>query len=270
MKVSRADTVPVLGFLVAAGAVVAGVASTGLNLQYFLQPTGGFIVLGGTLGVILVTTPARSLPRAIRRAVASLRADRVDRPELIEQILLIANMAWRKGLLATEEHVRGLRNEHLREALLLAIDAKDTGELRTSLEMRLRMNERHGEADARALEIAGGYAPTLGILGTVVGLIEVLRHFSDLASVGAGIGTAFVSTMYGLGLANLVLLPCAHRIRAVVFEDFETQELIFEGVLAVHSSMHPTLIRLRLQAFLREKPKTSAPRRALQVPVTQN
>jgi chemotaxis protein MotA len=101
--------------------------------------------------------------------------------------------------------------------------------------------------------VAGGFAPTLGILGTVVGLIDVLRQFSNMQSVGLGIGTAFVSTLYGLGLANLVLLPAAHRIRAKVAETFELQELIIEGVLCGVDRVHPSLIRHRLNAFLRKQ-----------------
>jgi chemotaxis protein MotA len=119
------------------------------------------------------------------------------------------------------------------------------------LETELQMAERQGEADAKTLEVAGGFAPTLGIIGTVIGLIEVLRQFSNLSSVGLGIGTAFVSTIYGLALANLLLLPIAHRIRARVAENFETQELIMEGALAIADSAHPAVIRMRLVSFLR-------------------
>jgi chemotaxis protein MotA len=103
------------------------------------------------------------------------------------------------------------------------------------------------------LEVAGGFAPTIGIIGTVVGLIEVLRHFANLQSVGFGIGTAFVSTIYGLALANLLLLPAAHRIRSRVAESFEIQELIIEGVLSLADNVHPALIRMRLSAYMRQK-----------------
>jgi chemotaxis protein MotA len=115
------------------------------------------------------------------------------------------------------------------------------------------MRERQGETDAKTLEVAGGFAPTIGIIGTVVGLIQVLRHFANLESVGFGIGTAFVSTIYGLAMANLLLLPAAHRIRARVAENFEIQELIIEGVLSLADNVHPALIRLRLNAYTRQK-----------------
>jgi len=117
----------------------------------------------------------------------------------------------------------------------------------------LQMTERQGEADAKTLEVAGGFAPTLGIIGTVIGLIHVLRQFSNLSSVGSGIGMAFVSTVYGLALANIFLLPLAHRIRARVVENFETQELIMEGVLGIANAVHPSVIRMRLGSFLRSR-----------------
>ena len=123
----------------------------------------------------------------------------------------------------------------------------------TVLETELRMRERQGETDAKTLEVAGGFAPTIGIIGTVVGLIEVMRHFSNLQSVGFGIGTAFVSTIYGLALAKLLLLPAAHRIRARVAENFEIQEMIIEGVLSLTDHVHPALIRLRLSAYMRQR-----------------
>jgi chemotaxis protein MotA len=115
------------------------------------------------------------------------------------------------------------------------------------------MRERQGETDAKTLEVAGGFAPTIGVMGTVVGLIEVMRHFGNLQSVGFGIGTAFVSTIYGLAIANLLLLPAAHRIRARVAENFEIQELIIEGVLSLADNVHPALIRMRLSTYIRPR-----------------
>jgi len=145
-----------------------------------------------------------------------------------------------------------IENGFLRKGLQLGLEIADRAELRTILETELRMAERQGEADAKTLEVAGGFAPTVGIIGTVVGLIDVLRNFSNLQIVGHGIGIAFVSTIYGLALANLILLPAAHRIRARVAENFETQEMILEGVLATVDSVHPSLIRMRLEPFTRQ------------------
>ncbi len=132
---------------------------------------------------------------------------------------------------------------------------KSRDEFQAVLETKLRLRERQGDADAKVLEVAEGFAPAIGVIGTVVGLIEVLRQFSNMSSVALGIGTAFVSTMYGLALANLILLPAAHRIRASVAETFEIEEMILEGGLALMDDIHPSLIRERLNCFRRQEPR---------------
>jgi len=154
-------------------------------------------------------------------------------------------------LLAIEPEIKNAHSEFLRDALLMALDVKTRAELLAALETELRLMERQGETDAKVVEVAGGFVPTIGIIGTVMGLIDVMHHFSDFGSVGSGIGTAFVSTIYGLVLANLVLLPISHRMRSRVAATFEIQELIIEGVLCLYDELHPTLVRLRLAAFLR-------------------
>ena len=249
----RVDLVFVFGLVVALGAVAAGINAAGISIAYFLQPAGACIVLGGTIGVMLVTTPKQALIHSFGRVMELFSCEEVNREALIDEIIFYARVARRGSLLSIEPLVPQAAHPFLRKALQLALDIGRRAELQTVLETELRMRERQGETDAKTLEVAGGFAPTIGIIGTVVGLIEVLRHFANLQSVGFGIGTAFVSTIYGLALANLLLLPAAHRIRARVAEHFEIQELIIEGVLAVADSMHPALIRMRLSAYTRPR-----------------
>ncbi len=253
----RIDLLFVAGVTVALGAVIAGVHAAGISVSYFFQPTGALIVLGGTLGVMLVTTPRRALVHTFRRVLDLATAREVDREALIEQIIFYTRVARRGSVMAVEPLLTRAEHPFLAQALQLAVDIGNREELRVVLENELRLRERQGESDAKTLEVAGGFAPTIGILGTVVGLIEVLRQFSNLAAVGAGIGTAFVSTIYGLALANLLLLPAAHRIRARAAEDFETEEMILEGVLSFADTAHPSLIRMRLGGFLRPGDKHS-------------
>jgi chemotaxis protein MotA len=176
----------------------------------------------------------------------------VNREALIDEIMSYARAARTKGLLDIEERIEQASDPFMREALFLTMDVNSRPELQAALETKVRLREREGEADAKMLEVAGGFAPTIGVVGTVVGLIEVLRQFSDLSSVTYGIGTAFVSTIYGLALANFILLPAAHRIRARVAEAFEVQELICEGALCLFDRIHPSLVRDRLNSFLRQ------------------
>lgn len=241
----------ILGIAIALTATLAGLAATGVRITYFLQPTGVLIVLGGTLGVLFITTPRRNLGFSARRVLDLFRAAEVDRGALIDEMMSYVKMARTRGVLHIEPMIEQASDGFLKEALLMAVDSMDAAEMRGVLETKVRLRERQGEMDAKVLEVAGGFAPTIGVLGTVVGLIDVLRNFSDLSSVAGGIGAAFVSTIYGLGLANMVLLPAAHRIRARVAEVFETQELIVEGAIALAEGTHPAMVRERLNAFLR-------------------
>jgi chemotaxis protein MotA len=240
------------GVAVAVMAMVAGVASTGVNLRYFLQPTGALIVIGGTLGVTLMATPRRALLDGARRVVELLRPEMVSRETLIEEIIGFARSARNMSLLAIEPAIQEARDPFLKQALALALDSKNRDEFKITLETMLRARERQGDGDAKVFETAGGFAPTIGVIGTVVGLIDVFRHFTDLSAVATGVGTAFVSTIYGLILANLLFLPAAHRIRAALEQASLTDELIAEGALGVLDSIHPTLLRERLNGFLRK------------------
>ncbi len=253
--VSRIDRGLVLGIVLAFGAIIAGITATAVGLSYFLQPAGALIVLGGTMGVILITTPAHALLNSARRVKELFSVREVDRSALVEEMVHYARVARRDGILTLEPLAYKATTALVRDAILLGLDVTARSELRTLLDADLRLRERQGEMDAKILEVAGGFAPTIGILGTVVGLIDVLRHFSNVSSVGHGIGTAFVSTIYGLTLANLVLLPIANRIRARVADSFEVQELIMEGVLAVIDGVHPLVLRQRLASFLRPSSK---------------
>jgi chemotaxis protein MotA len=241
------------GIFLALFAVVAGTALTGVSFSYFFQPTGFLIVVVGTIGVMLITTPRNALWNSFRR-VADLfcPARNSNREDLIEEIAFYARIVRTDGLLAIEPLTGKSSDRFLQDSLLLALDVKERPELQMALENKLRLIERQGEAAAKVLEVAGGFAPTIGVLGTVVGLIDVLRQFTALSAVANGMGTAFVSTIYGLALANLVLLPAAHRIRAQVAEVFESQELMMEGCLCLFDGVHPVLVRQRLSSYLHE------------------
>lgn len=250
-KPKRLDRGFLAGLLIAASALVLGLSFTGIKFIYLLNPTAAFLVIGGTCGVLVITTPVYGLRRALNRILELTSLPELDCGPLSEEIIRYAKTVRQEGLLAIEPEIKNASSTFLRDALLMALDVKTHGELQAALETELRLIERQGETDAKVLEVAGGFVPTIGIIGTVIGLIDVMRHFSDLASVGAGIGTAFVSTIYGLVLANLVLLPISHRMRSRVAATFEIQELIIEGVLCLYDELHPTLVRLRLAAFLR-------------------
>jgi chemotaxis protein MotA len=248
------------GISIALAGTILGIKSTGVNLAYFFQPAGALIVLGATFGITLITTPRSSLLHAFRRVVGLLRSATPNREALIEEIVSYSKAARMKGLLSIDPMMDSASHDFLRDTVRLAMDVANREELQTTLETKVRLRERQGETDARVLEVAGGFAPTIGVLGTVVGLIDVLRQFSNLPAVALGIGTAFVSTVYGLVLANLVLLPVAHRIRASVAETFDLEEMMVEGGLCLFDEIHPSLVRERLNNFLRNDGRQVRPR----------
>lgn len=241
------------GIFIAIAAVLAGIASAGIRIQNFFQPTGMLIVLGGTFGVTLITTPRVTLYRAARGAVTLLRSRPEDREALIEEIVDFSKIARSKGLFAIEPLIGSIHHSFLRDSLQWVMDAHNRADLQTTLEIKLRQTQCKSETEAGVFEVAGGFAPTIGIIGTVVGLMDVLRQFSNVASVAAGTSTAFISTIYGLGLANLILLPAAQRMRAHVADQFEIHEMIVEGALCLFDGVHPALIRDRLGCFLSER-----------------
>ena len=248
-KTRRLDTSMLAGIVIACLAVAAGIAQTGVSFAYFLQPTGFFIVIIGTIGITIVTTPRPALERAARRAIGLFQQkDSLRKEDVIEEIVSFARISRTNGILALEPIAQQASNAFLQSALLFALDVKDRRELQTALEDRVRLEEQQGGADARVLEAAGGFAPTIGVMGTVVGLIDALHQFTDVPSVAGGMAVAFVSTLYGLALANLVLLPFANRIRARVVESFEIEALMTEGVLCLFDGIHPQLVRQRLGA----------------------
>jgi len=250
-RTARFDRWFVLGLVIAIGSVILGISITGISPWYFLQPAAASIVIGGTLGVTLITTPRSALLHSARRALIFGRPNELDRPAVIEELMNCARVRRKSGLLSLKNLAEQAAHPAVREILTLLLDVQDRGELQTALETKMRVRERHDDADARVFETMGGFAPTIGVLGTVVGLIDVLRQFSQPALIAHGIGTAFVSTIYGLALANLILLPAAGRIRAAAAEAIETSELMAEGALGLLDGVHVAILRDRLNSYVR-------------------
>jgi len=255
-----------IGIAIAVIALAAGIAITGVSARYFFQPTGVLIVLGGTIGVMLITTPAPALLYAVQRAARLFTVEvSPSREDLTEEIVWYAKLVRFEGLIAIEPVIPHVSHSFLQDALLLAMDAENRSELESALENKIRLGERQSEAAARVLEVAGGFAPTIGMLGTIVGLIDVLRQFASLSAIASGVGAAFTSTIYGLALANLVFLPVAYRIRARALGTLDLQELMMEGVMCMFDRMHPRLVRQRLCYFVNEAPVSQPPLETPQV-----
>ena len=149
--------------------------------------------------------------------------------------------------------MNAIADPFLKKALSLAVDGTDLQDLRRIMELEIQMAEQHGEAEAKVFEAAGGYAPTIGIIGAVLGLIQVMKHLEDIEAVGHGIAVAFVATVYGVAVANIILLPAATKLKLRLQHALQIKELMLEGVVSIAEGLNPKLVRSKLEAYLRDR-----------------
>jgi len=253
----RPDFATLAGIALALAGILGGLLLENGRIQDVAQATAAMIVLGGTFGAVLVTTP---LP-IVRRAMAGLRFVLFDRAvstgETVEKLIQFATKARKSGIVSLEEEALTLPDPFLRKALGLAVDGTDLNVLRKIMEIDIQLSEQAAEEEAKVWESAGGYAPTIGIIGAVMGLIQVMKHLEDIKEVGHGIAVAFVATVYGVGSANILFLPAASKLRSRMHRSTRIMEMMLEGVLGIVEGLNPTLIRLKLDSF-DDEPKKPA------------
>ena len=255
----RPDLSTLVGIGLALAGIVGGLLLEKGSIQDIVQGTAAMIVLGGTLGAVLVTTP---LP-VVNRAFRSLRDVFFEQPDsaaaTIEALIQYATASRRNGIVSLEQQAARIEDPFLRKALNLAVDGTDLQELRKMMETDIALGEQAGEAEARVWESAGGYAPTIGIIGAVLGLIQVMKHLEDIKEVGHGIAVAFVATVYGVGSANLFFLPAASKLRARIRHAAVLKEMALEGIVGIVEGLNPSLIRLKLESYDADRAKPKPP-----------
>ena len=234
------------GLGVAVAALAGGFALEHGRTGDLVSLNSAVIVVGGTAGAVLLSTPGAILKSAFRRCIALLRRRVDERQTTIDAIVRYATLARRVGVASIEIEVEAMQPGFLRRALLLVVDGIAPQEVRRQLENDLASEEETAETEARVFEQAGGYAPTIGIIGAVLGLIQVMRHLGNVDEVGRGIAAAFISTLYGVALANLLLLPIAARMRLRTQRDNQVKEVILEGVTAIAEGIGLHVVRTRL------------------------
>ena len=245
----RFDLATIGGLIVALGGILGGLLLEGGNIQDVQQLTAALIVLGGTLGAVMVNTPMRVLRHAVRSIPLIFSEPPEGRQECLARLIGFATKARRSGIISIDADLDALDDRYMRKALMLAVDGTDPQELRKMMELEIAVEEHEREAVVRVFESAGGYAPTIGIIGAVLGLIQVMKHLENIESVGHGIAVAFVATVYGVGAANLLLLPAANKLRGRLAYDIQTREMILEGVISIIEGMNPKLLQSKLEAF---------------------
>lgn len=249
---SKPDLASILGLVVALGGILGGLVLEGGRIADLAQFTAGMIVLGGTLGAVMVTTPLSTLIAAAKRLGVVFFEKKISTSDILEEIISYASKARKNSIVSLEADLDNIADPFLRKALSLAVDGTDLNALRDIMELDIALDEKSSEAEAKVYEAAGGYAPTVGIIGAVMGLIQVMKHLENIDEVGRGIAVAFVATVYGVGVANLFFLPVANKIKARSHAELHAKELMLEGVCSIVEGLNPKLIRIKIESFARE------------------
>ncbi len=258
----RPDVATLCGLGLALGGILGGLILEGGTIAEILQPTAAMIVFGGTLGAVMVATPLHVVLAAFRELFSVFFEKQQSPDVVIEEIIGYATKARKNGIVSLEEEAEAVQDRFLRKALTLAVDGTDLQEIRKMMELEIALEEQNAEARARVFEQAGGYAPTIGIIGAVMGLIQVMKHLANIDEVGKGIAVAFVATIYGVGSANIFFIPSANKIRARMHATSRIRELMLEGVAGIVEGLNPKLIRSKLEAYVQSAQPAGAAKKA--------
>ena len=244
------DRATLIGLGLGGLALIGGHFLEGGSLGMILQLTALVIVFGGTIGAVSLSFSSSQLRQALRELPYVFREPQDEGPAQLVHIFELAYRARREGLLSLEEDLEKLPDPFLRRGLQLVIDGFPSHQVREVMEMELANQGEAGLTPARVFEAAGGYAPTIGILGAVLGLIQVMQHLTEPAKLGTGVAVAFVATVYCVASANLIFLPIAHKLRLRHQQRQHLKEMVMDGILALAEGDHPRLILDKLQGFL--------------------
>ena len=246
------------GIVLALGGILAGLLLEGGNFRQVLQPTAAMIVFGGTLGAVMLQFPMPVLLEAGRRLGSVFLTPRHDPQAMIEQLVRYAQKARRDGIVSLDAELPNIADPFLKRSLMLAVDGTEPQELRKIIELELDNQAEYEEQVPHVFESAGGFAPTIGIIGAVLGLIQVMQHLNQIDEVGKGIAVAFVATIYGVASANLLYLPVAGKLKLRIREEQIAREMTLEGVASILEGMNPRMLETKLLGYLVEADRPEA------------
>jgi chemotaxis protein MotA len=244
------DKISLLGLLVGIAAIIGGQMLEGGHVLSLVQPTAFLIVCGGTLGAILLQSPKSVFLNGMRMLKWVWLPPTINDKQLISNVVAWSGLARREGLLVLEAQIGVQKDPFTRKGLQLLVDGVEPVRLREVLEVDISTFEDRQRQAARIWESAGGYSPTIGILGAVMGLIHVMENLADPAKLGAGIATAFVATIYGVGLANLVFLPIGNRLKFLIAHQVRHREMLLDGLIGIANGDNPRLVESRLRGYV--------------------
>ncbi len=244
------DFASVGGVLLAIIGIVGGLMIEGGSIAQITQPTAMMIVLGGTMGAVMLQFPMNIFLAALKQFMRVFFSAGTPTEAIVLQLVAFAVKARKSGIVSLDADLRSVADPFLKQALMLAVDGTEPAAVRQIMGLELENRAEGEERIPQVFESAGGFAPTVGIIGAVIGLIQVMQRLDNIAAVGRGIATAFVATIYGVGLANLVFLPAAGKLRIRQQEDQMVKEMMLEGVISIQEGMNPRMIEIKLRTFL--------------------
>lgn len=246
------DILTMGGITLAIGAILVGNILEGGHTESLVQVTAFLIVGGGTLGAVMVQTPLDIFTHAMKRSRWVFMPPKILFAETIEKIVEWSQIARREGLLGLQDISEEEEDAFARKGLQLLVDGNEPEVIRNVLETELTITETKDNHAAKVFEGFGGYSPTIGIIGAVMGLIHVMENLADPSALGPGIAVAFVATIYGVGLANILFLPMASKLKVIIGEQVQHREMIIDGLVSVAEGENPRNIESKLKSYLIE------------------
>jgi chemotaxis protein MotA len=256
------DIASIGGIALAIIGILAGMMVEGGSISQITQPTAAMIVIGGTVGAVMLQFPLNIFLAALKQVMRIFFSGGSDEEAILKQLVAFANKARKSGIVSLDQDLSSVDDPFLKQALMLAIDGVEPSEVRKIMQMELDNKTEMEEKIPQVFEAAGGYSPTVGIIGAVLGLIQVMQHLDNIDEVGRGIAVAFVATIYGVALANLICLPAAGKLKIRHREEQMVKEMMLEGVICILEGMNPRMIETKLRTFLFE----SKPHKPAEVP----
>jgi chemotaxis protein MotA len=244
------DKISIAGLILGIAAILVGQVLEGGHIGSLIQPTAFLIVIGGTLGAVMLQSPLPVFTQGMRMVRWVFVPPAVEPARLIEQVANWSHVARKEGLLALEAQIPSIEDPFMRKGLQLLVDGAEPERLREVLDVEIGAWEEQMKLSAKVWESAGGYSPTIGILGAVMGLIHVMENLSDPSKLGAGIAVAFVATIYGVGAANLIFLPMAKKLLANIARLVALREMFVDGLVGIANGDNPRIIESRMQGYI--------------------
>lgn len=250
------DIATIIGIVLALGSIIGGQILEGGHVSSIMQLTAIIIVGGGTFGAVCVQNPLSVVIKACSSLSLAITGSHIDNKGTIKLILDLANVSRKQGLLALEGKLKDIKDPFMKKGIQLIVDGTDPKAVHEILEIEVEHHEEQGVHAAKVWEAAGGYAPCVGIIGAVLGLIHVMENLADPSKLGGGIAVAFVATVYGVGLANLFFLPLANKIKFKLKEEAGSRNIIIMGLVGLAQGENPRLLQEKLESYLPHNERT--------------